>query len=414
MFQAPRGTTDILPEDQPYWNRIMAEARHMGSQFGYSRIDTPIFEDTQLFARGIGDTTDIVEKETYSFKDRGGDSLTLRPEGTAPVCRAYMEHGMHTLPQPVKLYYICQNFRYERPQSGRYRAFNQFGVEIFGESDPYADAEAIEISWRFLNELGLTDLSLSLNSIGDDVCRPLYISALTKYYTRQSPKLCEDCTRRLVTNPLRLLDCKTDTCQPVISGAPRSIDYLCNECEVHWEDLLDHLNRINLAYKVDNSLVRGLDYYTRTVFEITPPTEGRTNVIAGGGRYDKLLEQLGGPSTPGVGFAIGLERAVEHMKRLNIALLYDVNKLTLVAHLGSRGKKEAMAMASMIRKAGGTAVMGPSRGLRSQLRYASSIGADYAVIIGDDEIAKGKFTLRKLKESIQREVSPNEIIRSVC
>ena len=192
MFQAPRGTTDILPEDQLYWDNVMAAVRHIGSQFGYSRIDTPIFEDTQLFTRGIGGATDIVEKETYSFKDRGGDSLTLRPEGTAPVCRAYMEHGMHTLPQPVKLYYICQNFRYERPQSGRYRAFSQFGVEIFGESDPYADAEAIEISWRFLRELGLRDLSITLNSIGDDECRPLYVSALIKYYTQQSSELCPD------------------------------------------------------------------------------------------------------------------------------------------------------------------------------------------------------------------------------
>ena len=414
MFQAPRGTTDILPEDQPYWDRIMAEVRHIGSQFGYSRIDTPIFEDTQLFTRGIGDATDIVEKETYSFKDRGGDSLTLRPEGTAPICRAYMEHGMHTLPQPVKLYYISQNFRYERPQSGRYRAFNQFGIEIFGESDPYADAEAIEISWRFLSKLGLNDLSISLNSIGDDVCRPPYISALIKHYKQQLPKLCTDCTRRLVTNPLRLLDCKTDTCQPVISEAPRSIDYLCNDCEAHWEDLLDHLSGINLNYKVDNGLVRGLNYYTRTVFEITPPTKSRTNVIAGGGRYDKLLEQLGGPPTPGVGFAIGLERVVEYMKRLKIALLCDNSNLTLVAHLGSNGKKEAMVMASLIRRAGGAAVMGPSRGLRSQLRYASSIGADYAVIIGDDEINKGKFTLRQLKQSIQQELSPEEIIRSVC
>ena len=414
MFQAPRGTTDILPEDQPYWDNVMAAVRHIGSQFGYSRIDTPIFEDTQLFTRGIGGATDIVEKETYSFKDRGGDSLTLRPEGPAPVCRAYMEHGMHTLPQPVKLYYICQNFRYERPQSGRYRAFSQFGVEIFGESDPYADAEAIEISWRFLRELGLRDLSITLNSIGDDECRPLYVSALIKYYTQQSSELCTDCARRLVTNPLRLLDCKIDTCQPIISEAPRSIDYLCNDCEEHWQDLLDHLNRIDLTYEIDNSLVRGLDYYTRTVFEITPPVKGRTNVIAGGGRYDKLLEQLGGPSTPGVGFAVGLERVVEHMKRLKVTFSGDKSKLTLVAHLGPRGKNEAMVMASLIRKSGGTAVMGPSRGLRSQLRYASSINADYAVIIGDDEIDKGKFTLRQLGESTQQELSSEEIIRSVC
>ena len=219
-FQAPRGTNDVLPDDQKYWRYVEDTASQVAESFGYRRIDTPVFEDTNLFVRGIGDSTDIVEKETYTFKDRGGDSLTLRPEGTASVCRAYLQHGMHNMPQPVRLFYLCPNFRYERPQAGRFRAFHQFGIEAFGESDPYIDAEVIEVSWRFLKKVGIDDISLNINSIGDSDCRPKYISALTAYYENYSQSLCPDCLRRLETNPLRLLDCKIESCQPVIESAP--------------------------------------------------------------------------------------------------------------------------------------------------------------------------------------------------
>ncbi|MEC8891485.1 MAG: histidine--tRNA ligase, partial [Chloroflexota bacterium] len=273
-FQAPRGTVDILPEDQPYWRFVESKVRQVASSFGYSQIDTPLFEDTRLFTRGVGESTDIVEKETYTFLDRGGDSLTLRPEGTAPVCRAYLEHGMHNLPQPVKLYYMVPNFRYERPQLGRFRAFHQFGIEAFGESDPYIDSEVIEVSWRFLEEVGLKDLLLKVNSIGDSSCRPSYIKVLKDYYKDVNAKLCEDCNRRLNTNPLRLLDCKMSSCQPVIEDAPKSVAHLCGDCEEHWHSLQRHLREVGINFEVDNKLVRGLDYYTRTVYEIAPPMQG--------------------------------------------------------------------------------------------------------------------------------------------
>ena len=410
QFKAPRGTTDILPEERPYWKLLESTAERIAENFGYRRIDTPIFEDTGLFVKGVGDSTDIVEKETYTFKDRGGDSLTLRPEGTAPVCRSYLENGMNNLPQPVRLYYLVPNFRYERPQSGRYRAFHQFGVEVFGEVKPYVDAEVIEISWQFLSELGLNDLSLTLNSIGDKECRPGYIDKLNEYYHFREEDICEDCSRRLANNPLRLLDCKVEKCQPIIEGAPSSIEHLCPDCESHWEDLKSHISDIGIPFKIDNRLVRGLDYYSRTVYEIAPPIEGRTSVITGGGRYDGLIEQLGGPMTPGIGFGMGLERVIENLKRNEIKVEQNERDIVMVAHIGDDALRKATTLASQIRRHGGAAMVGPSRGLRSQLRYATSVGASHAVIIGDDEISTGAYKLRNLRKSDQSEATAEEIL----
>ena len=410
QFKAPRGTTDILPEERPYWRLLESTAERIAENFGYLRIDTPIFEDTGLFVKGVGDSTDIVEKETYTFKDRGGDSLTLRPEGTAPVCRSYLENGMNNLPQPVRLYYLVPNFRYERPQSGRYRAFHQFGVEVFGEVKPYVDAEVIEISWQFLSELGLNDLSLTLNSIGDKECRPGYIDKLNEYYHFREEDICEDCSRRLANNPLRLLDCKVEKCQPIIEGAPSSIEHLCPDCESHWEDLKSHISDIGIPFEIDNRLVRGLDYYSRTVYEIAPPIEGRTSVITGGGRYDGLIEQLGGPMTPGIGFGMGLERVIENLKRNEIKAEQNERDIVMVAHIGDNALRKATTLASQIRRHGGAAMVGPSRGLRSQLRYATSVGASHAVIIGDDEISTGAYKLRNLRKSDQSEATAEEIL----
>jgi len=410
QFKAPRGTTDILPEERPYWRLLESTAERIAENFGYLRIDTPIFEDTGLFVKGVGDSTDIVEKETYTFKDRGGDSLTLRPEGTAPVCRSYLENGMNNLPQPVRLYYLVPNFRYERPQSGRYRAFHQFGVEVFGESKPYVDAEVIEISWQFLSELGLNDLSLTLNSIGDKECRPGYIDQLNEYYHLRENDICEDCCRRLANNPLRLLDCKVEKCQPIIEESPSSIEHLCPNCESHWEDLKSHISDIGIPFEIDNRLVRGLDYYSRTVYEIAPPIEGRTSVITGGGRYDGLIEQLGGPVTPGIGFGMGLERVIENLKRNEIKAEQNERVIVMVAHIGDEALRKATTLASQIRRHGGAAMVGPSRGLRSQLRYATSVGASHAVIIGDDEISTGAYKLRNLRKSDQSEATAEEIL----
>ena len=413
-FQAPRGTFDILPEDQNYWRFVQGKARETALRFGYRRIDTPVLEDAALFQRGVGDTTDIVEKQTYTFEDRGGDLLTLRPEGTAPVCRAYLQHGMHNLAQPVRLYYVCPGFRYERPQAGRYRQFTQFGIEVIGEADASVDAEVIELGWRFLESVGLSDLSLTVNSIGDALCRPAYVAELVAYYTGERDRLCQDCRRRLDRNPLRLLDCKEKSCQPLIARAPHSTDHLCAECDAHWTELKAHLAEVGLEYEVDHQLVRGLDYYTRTVFEISPPIEGRTATIVGGGRYDGLIELLGGRPTPGVGYGMGLERVIENLRRQEAPVPVESHTLTMVAHLGDGAKLVAARIASELRKAGVASVVAPpGRGLRSQLRYANATGCTHAVIIGDDELARGVATLRDLAKSQQTEVALDSLVESL-
>jgi len=410
VFQSPRGTADILPQDQPQWRFVEQAARRMAYRFGYDEITTPIFEDTDLFSRGIGSSTDILEKETYTFPDRGGDSMTLRPEGTAPVCRAYLQHGMNNLPQPVKLFYIVPNFRYERPQSGRYRAFNQFGIEVFGEQDAYIDAEVIELAWKYLEALGLKDLSLTINSIGDPSCRPKYIEHLKDYYHPHIANLCADCNRRINTNPLRLLDCKNDPCQELIESAPKSIEMLCPSCDNHWNSLVSNLSNIGLKHTVENRLVRGLDYYTKTVFEISPPDDGRMSVIVGGGRYDGLLEELGGSPTPGIGFGMGIERVIENLRRQKISLNQQNEQKIMVAHIGNEPKLEAIKLASLIRSNGGTSLVAPSRGLRSQLKYAAHIKATEVIIIGDDEIESGLFPVRNLANSEQKSFRKEEII----
>ncbi|MFC2012315.1 histidine--tRNA ligase [Chloroflexota bacterium] len=319
MYQAPRGASDIMPEDQAYWRYVEQKAALACQLYGYERIDTPVFEDTGLFSRSAGEYTDIVQKEMYTFDDRGGNSLTLKPEGTPAVCRAYVQHGMHNLPQPVKLYYICPIFRYDRPQAGRYRQHYQFGCEAIGDDDPALDAEVINLAWQFYGALGLKGLSLSLNSIGCRECRPGYLTALKKYYTDYAEGLCADCKIRLVKNPMRLLDCKQPSCQPMADSAPRSADYLCTECDEHFTRLKKYLGLLGIPFTVNHRMVRGIDYYTRTVFEVLPGTEGSQSSIGGGGRYDGLIEELGGKPTPAVGFGIGIERIILNMKEQNTA-----------------------------------------------------------------------------------------------
>jgi histidyl-tRNA synthetase len=401
-----------LPEDQKYWRYVEHHASEVAARFGFQRIDTPAFEDAELFERGVGDTTDIVEKETYTFTDRGGDRVTLRPEGTAPVCRAYIQHGLHNLPQPVRLFYIWTGFRYERPQAGRYRQFNQFGIEIIGEPDASVDAEVIEVGWRFLEAVGLSDLTLTVNSIGDAQCRPGYMEELKAFYRGHAEEICDDCKRRLVRNPLRLLDCKNNICQPFIADAPQSAQHLCDECSAHWDDLQSYLKGIGLEFEIDHKLVRGLDYYTRTVFEISPPEEGRTATIVGGGRYDGLIEQLGGKSTPGIGYGMGLERVIENLKRQEVPIPEPESISVLVAHLGDPAKVEAVRLASELRTGGVTSILSPSRGLRSQLRYANTQNCTHAVILGDDELAKGVAMVRDLRHSEQSEVPLDSLVTS--
>ncbi len=402
MFHAPRGTTDHLPEEQKYWRYIESKAMDVAARFGFGRIDTPAFEDSNLFIRSVGEGTDIVEKEMYTFDDRGGDSITLRPEGTAPVCRAYLEHGMHNLPQPVRLYYFCPVFRYERPQAGRFRQHHQFGVEVLGDADPSVDAEVIEVAWDLMTSLGLKNINLLINSVGDPECRPAYVAKLREYYSGYREKLCADCTERLERNPLRLLDCKVETCHALGNDAPRSADNLCEPCGEHWNKLLRYLDSMQLPYQIDHRMVRGLDYYTRTVFEVQPVDGGGQSTICGGGRYDGLITELGGRETPGIGFATGLERLTLNLKRSEVPVPEEPSPIYLVANVGEDARIAALDLSVRLRRAGVGAILGSgSRGLRGQMRQANALNIPYALILGDDEIEKGEVVVRNMESSVQ-------------
>ena len=414
MFQAPRGTADRLPEEQKYWRYIESKATEIASRYGFGRIDTPAFEDSNLFVRSVGEGTDIVEKEMYTFEDRGGDSITLRPEGTAPVCRAYLEHGMHNLPQPVRMYYFCPVFRYERPQAGRFRQHHQFGVEVLGDPDPSVDAEVIEVAWELMLSLGLRDINLLVNSIGDEVCRPAYVDQLRDYYTGHVDKLCPDCKGRLERNPLRLLDCKVETCHALGDQAPRSVDHLCDDCQNHWVKLQSYLDTMGLPYEVDHRLVRGLDYYTRTVFEVQPVEGGGQSTICGGGRYDGLITQLGGRPTPGIGFATGMERLTLNLKRSEVAVPDEPSPKYLVANVGDDARGAALELAVRLRRAGVGAILSSgARGLRGQMRQANALEIPYALILGDDEIEKGEVVVRDMESSTQESRPLSEFIQEV-
>ena len=412
-FQAPRGTTDILPDDQRDRLAVQRECAELAETFGYAPIVTPTFEDSDLFLRTTGESTDIVQKETYTFEDRGGHSLTLRPEGTPGVGRAYLERGLHNTPQPARLYYIMPMYRFERPQAGRFREFWQFGVEALGDSDPAIDAEIIELAWRVLDSFGMTDVTLLVNSIGDSESRPAYLDALRNYFAPHAESLSLDDQRRLQENTLRVLDSKDEEVQPLLPDAPKSIDYLSDEAKVHWTRLLQSLDALGIRYEIDHTLVRGLDYYTRTVFEFVPPDARRQSTILAGGRYDGLIEELGGQHTPGIGFAMGIERVVAEAKKRGTLTLPDRQVTVLVAHIGDAAKASGLRLASDLRRAGIAAVLGPPRGLRSQLRYATSIGATHAVIIGDNEIASDTVVLRDLVRGEQSEVARGSLIKSL-
>jgi histidyl-tRNA synthetase len=403
VYQLPRGTSDILPEDQSYWRFIEEKIARICELYGYQRIDTPVFEDAGLFVRGVGEATDIVQKEMYVFEDRGGNKLTLKPEGTASVCRAYLEHGMPSLPAPVKLYYISTSYRYERPQSGRYREFHQFGFEAIGDNDPALDAEVIDLSWQFYVSLGMEQLHLKLNSIGCKVCRPLYLAKLKEYYAGQQNELCQDCRNRLEKNTLRLLDCKNPYCQKFSGGAPKSYDNLCPECATHFELLKKYLTLLGLPIEIDHCLVRGLDYYTRTVFEIQPEIEGAQSTIGGGGRYDGLIEELGGKPTPALGFATGIERIVANIKRQNLPMPAATKPAVFVAYLGDEAKAAAVKLSGYLRQSGVSAIQAPGgRSLKAQLRQANNLAVRYTLILGDDEIKSGSVQMRDMQTSEQK------------
>ncbi len=410
MYKAPRGTADILPEDQRFWRYIEGKAVEVSRLYGYQRVDTPVFEDAGLFTRSIGEGTDIVTKEMYIFRDQSENSLALRPEGTAPVCRAYLEHGMDNITQPVKLYYFAAIFRYERPQAGRYRQHYQFGCEAIGEAAPTLDAEVIDMAWRFFTLLGLQGISLQLNSIGCKICRPKHLEALRRYYAAEAGRLCSDCGTRLEKNTLRLLDCKKPFCQEMADKAPQSSDYLCQECGDHFDGVKKYLGILNIPFKVNHRLVRGLDYYTRTVFEIHPPEEAAQSALGGGGRYDNLIEQLGGKPAPAIGFATGMERIVLNLRKQQVDVPDIARPGLFIACLGDEARSAAMKLAGDLRQKNIPVLMATGdRSLKAQLRQANGLGVDYAAIIGEDEVKSQNVTLRQMATSEQQTVAMNKL-----
>jgi len=412
LYRAPRGTSDILPKEQAYWRYIEQKVVNACQLYGYERIDAPAFEDTRLFSRSVGEGTDIVEKEMYTFADRGRNKITLRPEGTAPVCRAYLEHGLHNLPQPVKLYYITSIFRYERPQAGRYRQHYQFGYEAIGDDDPVLDAEVIDMAWQFFRSLNLQRLSLQLNSIGCKKCRPGYLAILKDYYASHTRDLCSDCKTRLKRNPLRLLDCKNDVCQQIANSAPRSIDYLCSYCDEHFNRVKRYLELLDLPFAVNHRLVRGLDYYTRTVFEIQPEAEGAQTTLGGGGRYDDLIEELGGKPTPAIGFATGIERIILNLKKQNVPIPVLPRPQVFIAYVGDEARDEAIKLAATLRKNGiGVIEAIGNKSLKAQLRQANTRSAHYTVIIGEQEVKTGTVILRDMTTAQQKTIPLAELQR---
>jgi histidyl-tRNA synthetase len=402
LTNRPRGTNDILPGEVEKWHFVEETAREVCRRFNVQEIRTPIFEHTELFQRGVGDTTDIVEKEMYTFADRSQRSLTLRPEGTAAVTRAYTENKLYAQPAPQKLFYIGPMFRYERPQSGRYRQFHQFGVEVLGVNDPAVDAEVIALAMTFLAALGLKDLSLEINSVGSPESRTQYRDILRGHLAPIKEKLCKDCQSRYDRNPMRILDCKNETCKALTADAPHMLDHLVEKDAAHFKALCEHLDSFGIEYKVNPRMVRGLDYYTQTAFEILE--SGST--IGGGGRYNGLVEQVGGPETPGIGFAFGIERCLIALKSQEVQLPIQTGLDVFLVALGEAAQKRSVTMLQEFRLAGLVAdkdYLG--RSMKAQLKAADRLQARRVVILGDDELAKGVANVKEMATGEQKEIA---------
>jgi len=415
-FQSPTGMHDILAEDQKYFQKIYDIVKEIASFYNFQKIETPILEETELFSRGIGLSTDVVQKEMFSFKTKGGDVLTLRPEGTAPVVRAYIENGMQNLPQPVKLWYWGPFFRYEKPQLGRYRQFWQFGLEVLGEESSIIDAQIIQIFYNILRELKFKNLIIEVNSIGDSACRPYYKKLLVSYLKGRIDGLCQNCKRRIKENPLRILDCKEEKCQRIVSQGPQMIDELCETCHQHFKEVLEFLDEIELPYHLNPYLVRGLDYYTRTVFEIYDGQErGRAlGALAGGGRYDALIKILGGTDTPACGAAGGIERIISLMKEKAIILKKEKVSQVFLAQLGNLAKRKSLKLIEDFRREG--ILISESLGrnsLKVQLQIADKIGAKYTLILGQKEALEGTIIIRDMVNGRQETVKFEKLVKEM-
>ncbi len=404
MIKKPRGTEDILPKDSALWNLIETTAKRVCEKYGYKEIRTPVFEETSLFNRGVGETTDVVQKEMYTFNDKGGRSITLRPEGTASLTRSYIENSLYANPQPTKLYYLISCYRYEKPQSGRLREFHQFGLECFGSENSAADAEIITLALDFFNELKVQGLVLNINSIGCPECKPKYNQALKEYFTSHINDLCDTCKSRLEKNPMRILDCKSTVCHEIAKSAPRMIDYLCDDCSREFESLKKYLDTVGIEYKVDTNIVRGLDYYTRTVFEITSDALGAQSTVCGGGRYNGLVEELGGKPTPGIGFALGIERLILILKNQGTDLPQETVPDIFIATIGDKADMFAQKLVHDLRNLGYHAERDLcSRSVKAQMKYANKLDARYSIVIGDDEVDTNKACIKNMNDGSQYE-----------
>lgn len=424
VFKTPqllRGMKDILPEEQKYWEFFLNKAEKLAQNYGFKRIDTPILEETSLFKRGVGMETDIVEKEMFTFTNQGGENVCLRPEATASVARAYTEHGMFNLPQPIKFYYCGQFFRYNKPQLGRLRQFYQFGLEVLGGHLPVVDAQIILFAYILSKEVGI-DSEIRINSIGCYSCRERYKKALLNYLKTKKNFLCPDCQNRYLKNPLRVLDCKEEKCHEVTFRAPQIVDYLCDSCKDHFVKVLEYLDELNIPYVLDSRLVRGLDYYNRTVFEIFPkidpqaapaPEKNIPLAIGGGGRYDYLVKMIGGRETPACGLAFGIERVILKIKERN-PILEEIKPQIFLAQLGEEAKKKCLKIFEDLRREGVSVSENLSKeGLSSQLELANKLGAKFTLILGQKEILDGTVIIRDMENGIQEVVDFNKITREV-
>lgn len=414
QIRALRGTKDIFGADIEAWHNLESIIRNLCDDFGFNEIRTPIFEFTNLFQRGVGETTDIVQKEMYTFIDKGENNITLKPEGTAPTVRAYLEHKMYADTQPTKLYYITPAFRYEKPQAGRQRQFHQFGIELFGAESATADAEVIAVASTLLDRLGIKKVELHINSLGGPECRAKYNETLREFLNNHKEELCPLCQERMDKNPLRVLDCKNPNCNGIVKDAPTVLDCLGQECKAHFEELQNLLTQMQIPFIIDPSIVRGLDYYTKTVFEFISNDIGSQGTVCGGGRYDKLVEEIGGAPTPAVGFGAGIERLLLVQAAENGEIQNKLSRDIFIGAIGDLAKLKAHAIVHELRKEGISAEADHmKRSVKAQMKYADKIGAKFSMIIGDNEIEAGKANLKNMETGETKEISFSDIVKEL-
>lgn len=410
MISIPKGTKDVLPADAYKWHFVEDTARKIAARYNLKEIRTPVFEHTELFLRGVGDTTDIVNKEMYTFLDKGERSITLKPEGTAGVVRSFIENGLASGVLPLKMYYLTPVFRYERPQAGRLREHHQFGVEIFGGKGPETDAEVILLARDYIAALGVEGVELNLNSIGCKHCRPKFNEALKEYLRPHLPEMCDTCRSRFDKNPLRILDCKEEICSKINENAPKTVDFLCDECREHFEKLKEILDACGVKYKLNPKLVRGLDYYSKTVFEFVSTSIGSQGTVLGGGRYDTLIENLGGPQVPAVGFGSGIERMLLVLENTGKRIPEEAPLGAYIAGLDDEGRKAAFQLCDTLRKTGISAEFDhAARSVKAQFKYAGKVGAKYVVVIGSNELESGEYTVKNMADSTSETVKAERV-----